>query len=89
MRLRFNEDATVSNPSGYCISRNMSDCLFANTAQPNVNECLAAPNYEALSRCLEAKPHIAGHWGVGALVSSLFTYLCQVFRPTYLSHPHS
>lgn len=62
MRLHFNEDVTIAtNTSGYCLSRNMSECLFANTVKQNVEACLKAATYEGMWRCLEAKPHIAGH----------------------------
>ncbi|KAK4450953.1 putative amino acid transporter [Podospora aff. communis PSN243] len=69
LRLIYTENATlVSSP--YCLARNFSACLFANTAQANVDACLEAPTYETMWRCLEAKPHIAAHWGVGGTMGN-------------------
>jgi len=90
MRLHFNEDVTIAtNTSGYCLSRNMSECLFANTVKQNVEACLKAAICEEMWRCLEAKPHIAGHWGIGGVVSLLVTYLPPIPTPCYhlTSHP--
>jgi len=62
MRLHFNEDVTIAtNTSGYCLSRSMSECFFANTVKQNVEACLKAATCEEMWRCLEAKPHITGH----------------------------
>ncbi|KAK3345890.1 hypothetical protein B0T25DRAFT_505972 [Lasiosphaeria hispida] len=72
LRLRFTEDLAANQP-GYCLSRNMSECLFANTATANVDACQRAGSFEEAWNCLEAKPHIAGHWGIGGTMSNPHT----------------
>ncbi|KAM7216078.1 putative amino acid transporter [Rhypophila decipiens] len=69
LRLQLTANLTVAPDGGYCISRNMSDCLFSGALQENLDACLNAPTFEAHRNCLEAKPHIAGHWGVGGTMS--------------------
>ncbi|KAK3357999.1 hypothetical protein B0T25DRAFT_499703 [Lasiosphaeria hispida] len=69
MRLHFKEDLTVEG-SGYCVTRNFSECLFTGAAQLNLDACQAAKSYEEVRNCLEAKPHIAGHWGIGGTMSN-------------------
>lgn len=75
LRLQITANLTVAPDGGYCISRNMSDCLFSGALQENLDACLNAPTFEAHRNCLEAKPHIAGHWGVGGTVSLFFLSL--------------
>jgi len=71
LRLRFTEDLDAPQSGSYCLSRNISECLFANTATTNVDACQNAGRFEEAWNCLEAKPHIAGHWGIGGTVSRL------------------
>ncbi|KAK0717690.1 hypothetical protein B0T26DRAFT_645568, partial [Lasiosphaeria miniovina] len=72
LRLRFREDLTTvpAGDPGYCLVRNISECAFSNAAQTTLDTCLAARTYEDVWHCLEAKPHIAGHWGVGGIMSN-------------------
>ena len=49
----------------------MNACFFSAAAQKNVDECMAKTKFEDAWHCLEAKPHGAGHGGVGGLVGSL------------------
>ncbi|KAK0712046.1 hypothetical protein B0H67DRAFT_555920 [Lasiosphaeris hirsuta] len=94
LRLRFTEDLATTQ-SGYCLSRNMSECLFANTATANVLNCQRAGSFEEAWNCLEAKPHIAGHWGIGGTVSLTFSTIHLLSLLSYLtklpcmSNPHT
>ncbi|KAK3322763.1 hypothetical protein B0H66DRAFT_602193 [Apodospora peruviana] len=66
--IRLHLKANLSSDN-YCISRNMSACLFSGALTENIETCLTTPNFEAARNCIEAKPHIAGHWGVGGTMS--------------------
>ncbi|KAK3368749.1 hypothetical protein B0H63DRAFT_535229 [Podospora didyma] len=69
LRFQFKEDLTIAE-SPSCLVRNISDCSFTGASRTNLDACLAARTYDEVWHCLEAKPHIAGHWGIGGTMSN-------------------
>ncbi|KAI1735823.1 Di-copper centre-containing protein [Xylaria scruposa] len=79
--LHFKEDLNTTN---YCISRVLNDQAFSAAARANVETCLEKNNYADTWRCLEGKPHGAGHGGVfGTMINVLLSPGDPVF---YLHH---
>jgi tyrosinase len=65
--LHFKQDLTTTN---YCVIRNLNECPFQGAAQSVLDACLATKTFEEAWHCIEARPHAAGHAGVGGIVSS-------------------
>ncbi|KAI0435747.1 Di-copper centre-containing protein [Xylaria telfairii] len=79
--LHFKEDL---NTTDYCISRSLNNMAFSAAARANVEACLVHQNFGDAWRCLEAKPHGAGHGGVlGTMINILLSPGDPVF---YLHH---
>jgi tyrosinase len=60
--------------SEYCIIRKLNGCLFQGAAQSFLDTCLASKTFEEVWHCIEARPHAAGHVGVGGVVSLIRAY---------------
>ncbi|KAI1169727.1 Di-copper centre-containing protein [Nemania sp. FL0916] len=79
--LHFKEDLSTTET---CISRMLNDFSFAAAAQENIDDCLAQKTYEDVWRCIEGKPHSAGHGGVlGTMINVMLSPGDPVF---YLHH---
>lgn len=52
----------------HCIDRKLDECQSAWAAKKNVDECMAMSNYATFWPCLELRPHVAGHGGIGGEV---------------------
>ncbi|KAI0452667.1 Di-copper centre-containing protein [Xylaria acuta] len=79
--LHFKQDLSTTD---YCISRVLNDVAFSAAARANVETCLEHENFGDAWRCLEGKPHSAGHGGVlGTMIDILLSPGDPVF---YLHH---
>ncbi len=63
--LRWSEDLVATS---YCLMRNVNECPFYGAGQANIDKCLAATSFTDAWHCMEARPHSAGHAGVGGIV---------------------
>lgn len=59
----------------HCIDRRISNTLSEGTSQQEVDKCLAMGSFAEAWPCIEAKPHVGGHAGVGGEVRRL---LCDI-----------
>ncbi|KAL7621602.1 hypothetical protein AAE478_008927 [Parahypoxylon ruwenzoriense] len=68
--LRFNADMTTGE---YCLSRFLNDRALESAAQENVDMCLSKDKFTDAWRCLEGRPHGAGHGGISGTMINPFT----------------
>lgn len=54
----------------HCMDRQINETYSATTSQQDVDECLDKPDWASAWPCIENKPHIGGHGGVGLQVSA-------------------
>lgn len=58
----------------HCIDRQINETYSAITSQRDVDECLVQPDWVGAWPCIENKPHIGGHGGVGLQVRFSIVY---------------
>lgn len=67
LSLVFNDNFQASQP--YCLARSFNQASFQRAQQSDVNDCFNEGNWNSASSCYENWVHIAGHDGVGRVVS--------------------
>jgi tyrosinase len=54
----------------HCLFRRINDTHSQQGAQEFVDECMAQADYHHAWKCIEVRPHNAGHGGMGGQVST-------------------
>lgn len=71
----------TSNSDNACLKRALDQENFYQANSTYVSECMAHETYADAWNCWGRSPHLAGHFGVGGTVSSLFSLESRVYFP--------
>lgn len=69
----------TSNSDNACLKRALNQENFYQANSTYVNECMTHETYADAWNCWGTSPHLAGHFGVGGTVSSLFSLESRVY----------
>ena len=68
LTLHLSANYSVISSTDYCLERSFNADAFLGANQTYLDTCYASANYSVALDCYSAKPHTAGHAGVGGTV---------------------